>query len=113
MFNLNNFLTGMAVIAVIICIATFAKAEPFIKLDNVGVSMDVGTKAAVGEVNFTVAKAVNLNVATDETATVGLNLTDILKIGHESVRVYVERRHDLRGDLLRDANNVVGVTVSF
>ena len=109
----DRILTGLAVVAVILLVASFAKAAPFIKLENVGVSMDIKTKAAVGDVNFTVANAVSLNVATDETATVGLNLTDILKIGHESVRVYVERQHDLRGDLIRDASNVVGVTVSF
>ena len=108
-------ITAVIIVAIftIVSYANRAEAQVF-KLDYVEAEINVKTKGAIGEVGFTLLDYARLKVATDETATVALDLTDILKIGHESVDVYFERTHFLREkNFFSNADNVVGVRVKF
>ena len=113
MLNLSNILTGVAIVAVIFFLASFAKAADVFKVDYAVVEMDIETKEATGKVNFKVVEALDLTVATDETFTLGISLTEVLKLGKDNFNIYLERSHPLRGNLLDDAENLVGLRVNF
>ena len=90
-----------------------AEANDFISNVTVGGSINPETKDAVAELSFKALNLVDVNVDTNETATLGVSLTRLLRLGPKNVNVYFERTHDLRGHLWRDANNVIGVVIGL
>ena len=108
-------ITAVVIVAIFAIVSYANKADARVfKIDYVEASINLKTKGAIGEVGFKLVDYVTLKVATDETLTTGVDLTDILKIGHESVDVYFERTHFLREkNFFSNADNVVGVRVKF
>ena len=84
-----------------------------IRLDSASAEMNIETKEAVGKVNLIVAETLNVAVATDETLTLNVSVTDLLNVGQDNINVYLERVHDLNGNLFKDADNLLGLTVKF
>ena len=69
----------VAIFAIISYTTKRAEAKVF-KLDSIAAEMNLETKGTIGEVNVTLYDYVSLNVATDETFTLGVNLTDVFQV---------------------------------
>ena len=108
-------ITAVVIVAIfaIVSYANRADAQVF-KLDYVAAEINLKTKDAIGEVGVRLVDYVSLRVATDETLTTGIDLNDVLKLGHDSVDIYFERTHFLKEEnFFKNADNVVGVRVRF